>query len=238
MARLGAAPDTRLLGLDKVADAVGAFELGALAKIRERADFAFVADYAFLGTDTDLQMRAVANRNVAEPGRALDQDARANAALAEYLHVGADNTVAADFHFRPYISGGGIDQGYPGLHQSAVDLFTNLTFHLGQLLARVYPGKLGRPFRNPCVNRMAAAPGDRDYIGKIILMLIVIGLKLGQGRPQKRRTGEIDTGVDLVDRALAGRGVARLDDRGDVARIVTNHAAVGSGVGEFHTDKR
>ncbi len=44
MARLGAAADARLFGLDEIADAIVALEFGAVAQVGEGADFGLLAD--------------------------------------------------------------------------------------------------------------------------------------------------------------------------------------------------
>src|SRR5579885_937429 len=126
MARLGAAPDARLLGLDEVADAVVAGEFGAGAQVRERSDLTLFADAALLGAHAQLQMAAIADRHVAQPRGAFDHDAASDPAAAENLHVGPDHDVAAELGFFADIGGRGVDERDPGGHQAAVGFAANV----------------------------------------------------------------------------------------------------------------
>src|SRR5216684_4635790 len=184
MARLGAASDTRLLGFDEIANPVMTFEFSAGAQIREWPDLAFLADYAFLRPHAELQMAPVADDDIAQPRSALDCHPRTDSAPPHDLHVRADHRIAPDFDFFADIGGRRIDQGYSRRHQPAINFVTNLSFHLGQLLARIYPGKLGRISRLPCLDGDTAPPRDRDDISEIVLALRIVGTQLGERLPQ------------------------------------------------------
>src|ERR1700691_2186504 len=134
MARLAARSKPRLLGLDEIADAVMAFELGASAQVGEGADVAMRPDTAFLSAHSNLQMAFVADFHVAQVRRALDPHAFADLAMAENLHVGTDDRVASDFDLLPDIRGCRIDDCHPRLHQPAVNRRPDLGFHRCQLL--------------------------------------------------------------------------------------------------------
>src|SRR5713101_5465899 len=97
MTRLAAMADPCLFRLDEIADSIMTFQVGALAQIRERPNFAFITDYAFFGTHAKLEMRPIADCHVPQPRRPLDQHARADAALAEDLHVRTNRCIAPDF---------------------------------------------------------------------------------------------------------------------------------------------
>ena len=144
MAGLGAAPDPRLFGLDKVADPVLPLQFRAGAEVGERSDLAIRPDDALLGAHAELQMASIADRYVAQPRGAFDPHARADSALAEDLNVGTDHAIRPDFDLLADVSGGGVDQRHTRRHQSAVHCLTDFSFHLCQLLARIDPGELRR----------------------------------------------------------------------------------------------
>jgi hypothetical protein len=56
MARLGAAPQPRLLGFHEIADTVMAFKLRAGPEVGKRTDFAVLAYAALLGAHAQLEM--------------------------------------------------------------------------------------------------------------------------------------------------------------------------------------
>src|SRR5216683_3050186 len=172
------------VGLDEISDAVMTFEFSAGAQIREWPDVAFLADYAFLRAHAELQMTPVADDDIAQPRGALDCHPSADSAPPHDLHVRADHRIAPDFDLFADIGGRRIDQGYSRRHQPAINFVTNLSFHLGQLLARIYPGKLGRISRLPCFDGDAALPRDCDDISEIVLALRIVGTQLGERLPQ------------------------------------------------------
>src|ERR1700730_11087036 len=69
VARLGAVAEPRFFGLDEIADAVMAFELGPGAQVGERADLAMRPDTALLGTHPNFQMASVADLDVSQVRR-------------------------------------------------------------------------------------------------------------------------------------------------------------------------
>ena len=135
------------------------------------------------------------------------------------------------------VGGRGVDEGDARVHQAAVNLIAKLGFHLRKLLARIDPGEFGGVAGDPGVDAQVAAACDRDDVGQVELVRRVVGADFAQRRPDKIGAGEIDSGVNLGNRALDGRGVAGLDDRGDLAAGVADHAAIRRRVGEFDADE-
>ena len=60
---------------------------------------------------------------------------------------------------------------------------------------------------------------DRDDIGQIELVLLIVVAQLRERSAQQRRMDQVNAGVDLTNRKLRRRRVAGLDDGGDVAPV-------------------
>ena len=77
---------------------------------------------------------------------------------------------------------------------------------------------------------LAVGDEEPERVGHIELPLRVVRLELLERRPELVGAEDVDPGVDLAERELLGRGVARLDDAGEAAVQVADDAAVRAGV--------
>ena len=125
----------------------------------------------------------------------------------------------------------GIDDRDPGLHVAGEDL-------VAQRRARcceIGPGV--HAFADTGVGRTVHGHGPAvihqmtHRVGEVELPLRVVGVEVRESAPERVRGEDVHRGVDLPDRELLRRGVARLDDRPQPPRRVAHDTAVVTRVG-------
>ena len=80
---------------------------------------------------------------------------------------------------------------------------------------------------------LAVGHEQAERVGHVQLALSVVRVEALESRPQLVGAEDVDAGVDLAQRELLGRGVARLHDLGELALAVADDPPVGAGVGRL-----
>jgi hypothetical protein len=106
--------------------------------------------------------------------------------------------------------------GEPALHD-ALDV--------RELRAVVDAARVALVGRDDRVDRHAVGDRRADDVGQVVLVLRVVRRQLRDPRGEQGGRRREHAGVDLVDRALGGRGIAFLDDALHAARAVAHDAA-------------
>ena len=128
---------------------------------------------------------------------------------------------------------GGVDDRDAREHVRGVDAVAQPRGNRRELGARVDAVGLERILRALDRARLPVADEDAERVGDVELALRVVRRQPFERRPELRRVEDVDAGVDLAERELLGRGVARLDDPREPAVRVPHDPAVCRGVGRL-----
>ena len=149
---------------------------------------------------------------------------------------GLDRRVGADLDLDVDPGRAGIDDRRPVQHVALTDPAPRLGRDQRQVGAVVDAKVDVRVARLMGDDAQPALAEQRQHVAEVVLAGRVVVRDLGQALGQRRGGEGVGAGVDLADREHLGRdlaGVLGLDDLGDVALGVADHASVGARVVEL-----
>ena len=165
-------------------------------------------------------------------GAGADAAILADSGLAQDLRKRRDDRIHADADAGVDGHRIGVLDGDAGQHQFARLGLTQQAVRIRQLDAIIDAQSLARVVDPHGLHAMARASENLRHIGEVIFAGGIVRRQLARVLPEEIGAEAVDAHVGFADGKLLGRAGLLLDDGGDRATGVVNHAAVPGGI--FH----